>query len=173
VKRLIALRNILVRKPIRVFLVATMAVPGLFLAASPPASASAGSHLCESFGSYCIGAPSLGLNDPVVETASGRLIDISPVGTGNQRELAFDADPSKCVAAASNGYLAVIHPCNGGSGVVWIEAPGPSGSLTYESREFPGKYLAGDNHGDQFGVKLIAPNGWYHFAAGTLVPPAP
>jgi hypothetical protein len=167
VKLVSTLGNILAR-PVRVVLVATMAVPGLILAASPPASASVGLHLCETFGSYCIGAPSLGLYNPVVETASGRLLEINPVGTGNQRELAFASNPSECVAADNDGDLVVIHPCNGGSGVVWLEGTGSSGGAIYESREFSGLYLSGADNGTQFQLKDRGASGWYQqFTAGT------
>ena len=137
-KRVSALRSVLFRKIFRVSAgSAAIAVLGLLLAA-PPASASGVALICESYSShgYCIGAPNLSLYDPVVETINGRYIDVQSLG-GNSYLLAFQAAPSLCLAAANNDYLAVMHPCNGGAGVVWKAHLGPDGmSCTFESQEF-------------------------------------
>jgi hypothetical protein len=164
VKRASALRNILVRKSIRMFPAgaAALAVSGLLLATSPPASAQVSFHWCETNGSYCIGAPSLALYDPVVETTTGRLLYTPSSGTTNNFKLQFAADQTKCVAASNSGDHVVIHPCNG-SGVVWIptDINGNNGSELLESNEFPGKYLSGDNMGHQFQLKSHGASGWF------------
>src|SRR3954447_1065065 len=50
--------------------------------------------ICESHGRFCVGAPTLAFEDPVVETASGRnfLLVATPTGFN----LAFSADPTRC-----------------------------------------------------------------------------
>lgn len=166
-KRGNALGNIRVRKSVRVFLVAAMAMPGLLLIASPAASASAsaGLHLCETFGPYCVGAPTVGLDDPVVETVNGRLFNFVLAGSGE--EIQFVADTSLCVAAANNGHDVVQHPCNGGHGIIWHEHQGSATTL-FENNEFPGKYLSGAGNGTQFQIKDLGANGWFQqFTAGT------
>jgi hypothetical protein len=172
VKRVSVLHGILVRKVIRILVAVTViAVPGLLFTASP-ASASGVALICESYSShgYCIGAPNLGLYDPVVETINGRFIDVQSQG-GNKYLLAFQAAPSLCIAAANNDYLAVIHPCNGGAGVVWTAHVGPDGmSCTFENQEFSDKYLAGHNDGSQYHVKHLGASGWdYQFATDNPV----
>jgi hypothetical protein len=162
VKRVSALHNILAQKVFRVSAGAmVMAVSGLLLAASSPASAIDSVTICESYGAYCVGAPSLGLYDQVVETFSGR--QIATIGLGNNNwEFAFRADPTKCVAASNSGDVAVIHPCNGGSGIVWKAQVGPDGvSCIFENQHFSGKYLSGDDKGDQFHLKSKGASGWF------------
>jgi hypothetical protein len=163
VRRVNTLRNILFGKSIRIFTVGATAIAASSLfVASPPASASTGYYVCETNGSYCVGAPNRTNYAPVVETTR-YLIFFAPTSTQYHYKLEFALDPTKCVAAANNGYLAVLHPCNGGVGVVWILETGPDGhSDILENQEFSGKYLAGDNQGDQFHVKNYGANGWYY-----------
>lgn len=154
-KRVSALHKILARRPIRVLLVAALVVPGLVLATSSPALAS--QRIKETYSPWYVGAPSLSLYDPVVETSSGRDFNINPAGNGY--EFQFTADTTKCVAAANNGVDVVIHPCNG-NGTVWLEHQGRN-TFIYESREFSGKYLSGPGNGGQFQLKSRGANGWY------------
>lgn len=142
-------------------LLATAAAQALLFAASPPASASPlfTGHIRETFGSYSVGAPSIALYDPVMETTSGRVIDI--VAAGNYRKLEFDADTTKCVAAANNGADVVVHPCDG-SGVDWAIIGLDSSHYAFQNREFNNKYLAGANNGTQFQLKTWGQNGWYY-----------
>jgi hypothetical protein len=56
---------------------------------------------------------------------------------------------------------AMVHPCNGGLGIVWIEHT-PNGRREFESREFRTMYLAGHNNGTQFQLKLHGQSGWYY-----------
>lgn len=146
--------------------VALAAGPVMTSAQAGAASASVvGSHVHETFGSFYVGAPSLGIDDPVVEAVNGRTFNIQPV-TGGE-EFQFTADLSKCMAAANNGVDVVIHVCNGGSGVVWKEVPGPATTL-YESQKFPNMFLSGDNHGDQFEIQPKHANGWeQQFSVGS------
>jgi hypothetical protein len=163
------LGSTLTRKSIYAIVIVAMAVPGSTLAASS-ASASpkvdVGLHLCETSGShYCVGAPTVHLDDPVVEAIHGRLLNFNPAGSGTELQLV--ADTSLCVAAANNGQDVVQHPCNGGAGVIWHEVQGPATTL-YESNEFPGKYLSGaNNNGSQFQLKDRGATGWeQQFTAG-------
>jgi hypothetical protein len=157
-KRVSALRNVPARKSLHVFLAGAMAVAGSLLAASAPASAAGSSAVCESSGHhYCIGAPKLGRYDAVVETVSGRFLNINSVSGGV--ELQFAAETSLCVAAGNGGVVVVQHPCNGGLGVVWVERPGSNGHY-FENREF-GKYLSGANRlGSQYEIKNKDASGW-------------
>jgi hypothetical protein len=136
------------------------ASPALASMAAPPASAS-GNHLCETSGNYCIGAPSLATDAPVVETSSGRDITLEFLGSA-QYELQFNDAPSECVAAANNGTDVVIHHCNGGDGVVWILFLNANGHLQWQNREFSGDYLAGHNDASQYQVKAPGLSGWFY-----------
>jgi hypothetical protein len=120
----------------------------------------------ETYGHYAIGAPSLALYAPVRETPDGRYMHFVNVKGGYEVELALDADPSKCVAASDSGYWVVLHACNGGLGTVWVLHVGSA--VSFESREFPGRYLAGDNHGDEFELKSPSARGWYEQFYNTL-----
>jgi len=158
-----ALRNVVVRKSVRLFLLGVPTIAGLVFAVSPPAKASVPVYVKEAYASYRVGAPTIGLYDPVQQTTDGRLIIQSFTSAGHLL-LMFNADTSKCVAASNSGDLAVVHPCNGGSGVVWIPHTGPDGvSCEFESQKFDNKYLAGDgSNGDQFHVKGLGASGWYY-----------
>lgn len=164
--RLSLLRNIVTRQPVYVFAVIAMTLSGsLFAASSASASPDVGLHLCETFGSFCVGAPTVHLDDPIDETASGRLLNFISAGGGEELQLV--ANTSLCVAAANNGQDVVQHPCNGGAGVIWHEVQGPATTL-FESNEFSGKYLSGANNGTQFQLKDRGANGWeQQFTVGT------
>jgi hypothetical protein len=130
----------------------------LVVTVAAPASA-APSHVCETSGDFCLGAPSLVIDAPVRATVSGRDVVLRGVGN-NQVEIILSADTSECVAAANNRMDVVLHHCDGGLGTVWIKhnliAP-----FKYESREFPGWYLAGRNvQGSQFQLKQDPTGGW-------------
>jgi hypothetical protein len=72
------------------------------------------------------------------------------ISIGNsQCLLELDADTSKCIAAGNNGLDVVLHPCNGGSGVVWIRQT--PGSHDLWLNRLTNKYLTGRNQtGSQF-----------------------
>lgn len=118
-----------------------------------------GIHICETFGDHlCIGAPDLALDKPVKETFSGRDLDI--VQFKGFVQIQFTANRSLCVAAADNGYLAVIHHCNGGSGVDWHNDGSP-GKRILVNAKFSPKELAGRNlPGSQYHVKNSGAAGW-------------
>lgn len=153
-------RDILIRKLVGVPVAAVaVAVSGLMLAASP-ASAASNVHLTEVFGAYRVGAPNIGLDDPVTETIDGRDLNIFSSGSGV--EIQFRADTSLCVAAANDGIRVVQHPCNGGLGTIWHEQNGtncPQGTC-FESNEFSGFYLSGANNGSNFEIHLRGAPGW-------------
>ena len=154
-----AFHNFLARKIIRVSVAMAIAVPTLLLTASP-ASATGSTFICEAFGHYCVGAPSLALFDPVVETTGGRDIFVLSLG-GTSYLLEFNADRSKCVAGANNGVDVTIHPCDGGVGIVWKTHLGNDGaSCLFESQKFSGLYLSGANNGTQFKIKSKGLTGW-------------
>jgi hypothetical protein len=137
-----------------------IAISGLFLAASP-ASADGTTTICESHGAWCVGAPTLGANDPVQETTSGRTIDVVNDG-GSSYLLKINADKSLCVASNNPGTHVVLHPCSGGFGVVWIASVGPDGiSCEFENQaDHPAnfnEFLSGNNNGSQFDLDTQPP----------------
>jgi hypothetical protein len=102
-------------------MLATVASAAAMLVAPLPASA-AGPHLCETYGSYCLGSANLNLGTTVYETTPGRnLLQTSLGGTFDNHptyELQFSADLSKCVASANDYDTVVIRACND-FGTVW------------------------------------------------------
>src|SRR5947207_1685939 len=156
-------RNGMLRKPIRTVMVllAAMAIPATVFA-TPSSASTNGNHLCETNGNYCIGAPTLALYAPVVETTSGR--DLGAIDLGNnQFELVFLADNGIfCVAAANNREDVVVKHCQGDFGVVWIREFNPNGHLQFRNREFSNKFLAGHNDGTQFHAKDAGRPGWFY-----------
>ncbi|HEX3761333.1 MAG TPA: hypothetical protein VHW23_21705 [Kofleriaceae bacterium] len=120
-------------------------------------AARAAASICESHGSFCVGAPSLAFEAPVVETASGRnfLLVATPTGFN----LAFSADPTRCVAVKDNGASVEVRACTmAGANAVWIIETGPDGhSCVFQSRV--GGFLSGHNDGGQFTVEGIRASG--------------
>jgi hypothetical protein len=152
-------------------MLATLAAPAVILAAPSPAFA--GTHLHETNGAYFVNADNLNLYTPVVETSiTGRDLTISWDGTTyfdgfHAVEIYFNLDHSKCVAAANNLSDVNIHPCNGGSGVIWGEIPLDPTHGVYEffNREATqatgvNLFLAGRNNGTQYQLNAGGP-GWY------------
>jgi hypothetical protein len=162
-------RNALVRKIAGVSIaVVTFAAPGLLLAAAP-ASAAVVAPACESHGNFCVGAPTLGANDPVQETQSGRTISFVNQG-GNSYLLEINATTGAgmtklCVAASNADNFGVLHPCNGGSAVIWKAEQGPDGlSCLFDNQKFAGSYLTGSNSsGAQFTMSSGTAGGFKQF----------
>jgi hypothetical protein len=151
------------RKIIRTALVLAAMLSALFIAPLPASAAN--NHLKETSGSYDVGAPSLAPDAAVVETSSGRDVNLITVPTGaDDVYIKFSTDTSKCVAGANNGVDVVIHPCNGGSGIIWTlqDAPGAHclSVCLFKNKHF-GTYLAGDNGGHQFQLKPHPSPGWF------------
>jgi hypothetical protein len=166
VKPLSALRNVLVRKSLRVFSIGAMAiaVSGLVLAAAPSAGATTYGpfYLQETYSSYRVGAPNVSAYDPVQETLGGREIYLGTTGTAYHYKIPFLRDTSLCVAAANNEDTVDLKPCSGANGVVWIAITGQDGcSAVLESQEFSGKYLSGTANGSQFHIRSYQAKGWY------------
>jgi hypothetical protein len=142
---------------------------GLLLTASPAGASTAAAApvlatSCESFGNqWCIGAPSLGTNDAVTQTTSGRTL-IFEQQSGGHYKIGINAtdnsngNPTLCVAATNNDANAVLHSCSGAS-TLWVVLAGPSGHCLFKNANF-GTYLSGDNHGgDQFEMLTRSANG--------------
>lgn len=118
--------------------------------AAPPVSTQAtGNNICESHGQFCVGAPTIAFEDPVVETLTGRLFQIVFVAGGIN--LAFTAEPNKCVAIKNNSNLVEVRACTQPS-AVWVPQTGPDGhSCVFQNQ---GRYLSGHNMaGSQFTVE--------------------
>jgi hypothetical protein len=167
VKPVSALRNVLVRKSLRVFSIVAIAitVSGLVLTAAPPAGATTYGpyYLRETYSSYRLDAPSLNPYDPVQETlGGGREIYLGGTGTADHYKISFMRDTTKCVAAADNGSTVEVKSCSGTDGTVWILFLGADGcSGNFESQEFPGMYLSGHDNGSQFQIRSYQAAGWY------------
>jgi hypothetical protein len=145
-------------------LAATLGLPAAIFAAPLSASAATAPLLCEAFGNYCVGAPSLSTDAPVDETISGRNVNFLSQGNG-QWKIQFNASLSQCVAAANNHTDVVIHHCNGGAGTLWIRHTvvcSPQCEYQWESNEFPDRYLAGANNGSQYQIKQLGVTGWFY-----------
>jgi hypothetical protein len=154
-----ALHHALIRKIVGVSAAAmTITAPGLLLAAAPASAAVvAVAPACESHGNFCAGAPNLASGDPVQETQAGRTIDFASTGTSGTSyllEVAATNTPGgtlECIAASNADNFGVLHPCNGGSAVVWKAELGPDGqSCLFDNQKFAGSYLAGKGTGSQF-----------------------
>jgi hypothetical protein len=120
--------------------------------------------MCEKSGKYCLGAPNLAVDHPVVEAKKGRAINFIFLSNPNNKlheELQLAASPKECVAAASNGIDVVLHHCNGGLGTAWIIS-GNNPPLLFRSVEFPTETLAGHNNGTQYHVNSKGQKGWYY-----------
>lgn len=94
---------------VAVFVVLGIGAIGVF---SLRSSSAAAVHICEVYGSHCVGAPSLGLGDPVKDTSSGRDIYENYISSGNYYRLEFADDTSKCVGGGSNNKV-VVKNCTG------------------------------------------------------------
>jgi hypothetical protein len=109
----------------------------------PPAAS-----ICESHGSFCVGAPSLAFEGRVLETASGRNFEFVSTATGIN--LAFSADPTRCAALADTSPLVEVRACTV-EGASWSIQTGPDGhSCVFKNRL--GGFLSGFDDGSQFQV---------------------
>src|SRR4051812_136343 len=114
-------------------------------------------RVCETFGAFCVGAPTIAFEDPVVETTGGRILQIVPVAGGVN--LAFNADTTRCVAVKNNSSLVEVRACSQAS-ATWIPQRGPDGqSCLFQN--LLGGFLSGADSGGQFNVKARGANGWF------------
>jgi hypothetical protein len=113
-------------------------------------------RICETFGSFCVGAPTIAFEDPVVETPTGRIFQINSVTGGVH--LAFNADPTRCAAGKNNSTLVEVRACTVPS-ATWIMQPGPNaGSCIFQNQL--GGVLSGPNSAGQFEVRSRGASGW-------------
>ncbi len=130
-----------------------------------PASA-APPKLCEAFGNQlCLKATSTAVDSPVVESARASATGLAQVrvGGGHYQFQVPGTNPLECVAATSNAVNIVLHHCNGGLGVNWIQAPFTVGPFTFENVEFDSRqlFLAGANSvGSQYKLKPMPTAGF-------------
>jgi hypothetical protein len=158
-------------------LLATLAVPAVIFAAplsasaaNKPLSASAANNLCETNGNnYCLGSADLNLYTAVTESKPGRNLIATPLGGTfdgfSTYLLQFSADATKCVASADNLVDIVIHPCNGGSGVVWAK-DSITGHIRWINREVSqhynqDMYLSGASNGTPYFTAPLRQTGVY------------
>lgn len=128
------------------------------LAGSPQAAAAPTGRLCESHGSFCVGAPTIAFEDPVVETAGGRIFQFPT--SGGFVLFAFNADPTRCAAVKNNSDLVEVRACTNVPSALWIPQLGPDGHSCIFQNQLGG-YLSGPNSGGQFQVKSKGANGWF------------
>jgi hypothetical protein len=138
---------------------------GASLAISPQATAA---NICESHGTFCVGAPTIAFEDPVVETPTGRLFQIMPVAGGVN--LAFNADPTKCVAVKNATTLVEVRACSQPS-AVWSIQTGPDTHSCIFQNQVSKLYLAGSNSaGNQFTVQPKANGSFQQFTTAGICP---
>ena len=134
----------------RIFIIALVAVitPLAFASAN---QAYASVTICEVSGSFCVGAPTIGINDPVKETTGGRLITESSTNGGNPFKLKFSADTTKCVGVnASNNTI--VKSCTD-SGVDWNRVIVSTGHIKWRNVS-TNLLLTGHNNGSQMFVDV-------------------
>ncbi|SRR6266487_550258 len=149
-------------------LLATLAIPAVIFAAPLPASAA--NNLCETNGNnYCLGSADLNLYTAVTERKPGRNLIATPLGTTfdgfSTYLLQFSADATKCVASANNLVDVVIHPCNGGLGIVWAK-DAITGHIRWINREVSqhynqDMYLSGASNGTPYFTAPLRQAGVY------------
>jgi hypothetical protein len=128
------------------------------LAGSPQLSAVMTGRVCETYGSQlCVGAPTIAFQDPVLETVDGRILQIASVTGGVH--LAFNADPTRCVAVKNASTLVEVRACTVDS-AVWIPQLGQDGHSCLFQNKATNGYLGGPNTGGKFNVVDRAATGW-------------
>lgn len=148
-------------------MLAMLAVPATILATPLPASAS-GARLCESNGSYCLGAASLQVNQTVVEkslSSARYLIAAKQSGTfqgHTEYKLKFSGNTGLCVTGGLVVEV-VIHNC-GDWGTLWAQ----NGSrwinvdVTKYVNSGSDVYLAGLNKGSAYQLKYLGQPGFFY-----------
>ncbi len=117
----------------------------MFLAIATPAYASV--RVCETFGNYCVGAPSLVAGAPVMETSGGRAIN-EVKNSGGHYALKFADNTSLCVTAGAN--LSVYVDSCTATGTSW-DKTAFNGHYRWVNRVHQA-YLTGHNNGTQMFV---------------------
>jgi hypothetical protein len=123
----------------------------------PAASASSGSHLCESFAlQYCVGGGSLNAGQPVSET-SGRNMIFS-TSNGSVGTLQFTGGTNVCADENTSDHLTVIMGGCSGTGVLWTETV-TNGHLRFSNNDasrFEGVtvFLSGCGCGGQYEIQI-------------------
>jgi hypothetical protein len=135
------------------------------LAGSPQAAAATG-RICETNGSFCVGAPTIAFEDPVVETAGGRIFQVLTSSSGNFVLLAFNADPTRCAAVKNGSDLVEVRACANVPSALWIPRRGPDGQSCIFQNQLKDAlgnsvYLSGHDDGSQFHVKTKGANSWF------------
>jgi hypothetical protein len=134
-------------------IVSFTAIPAAGIAATAtPALASI--NICNTYGgNWCIGAPTIGIGDPVELTATGRNINLVDRGytcCGGYEvfQLQFAADTAKCVGFPSSPPVRLtVRYCSGGNSTNtnWALVPGGSDGSTYFGSTTTAGYLSSDN----------------------------
>src|SRR5215467_9438813 len=148
------MRTLFRRKGVRI-ITAIVSLTAIGIVVTPGPALAAGIPICNTNGNmYCIGAPTIGIGDPVKLTVTGRIINLHDRGytcCGGHEvfQLQFDADRSKCVGLPTNlsANNTVVRYCSSGNdgGVNWaveLPASGP-GVYFYSNRN--GAWLASNN----------------------------
>jgi len=127
---------------VRAAVVTAVAVPIAVFVAPPAALAS--THLClTNLPNLCIGVNAVAHGATVYSVAPpGRNLTIVAVPhTNNQVKIEF-YDPDFCVGIAPPDWEVVVRYCQGDTGTVWYETVNANGHVQFESRAYPGNYLA-------------------------------
>jgi hypothetical protein len=119
-------------------------------------------RICESKGSFCVGAPTIAFQDSVVETTGGRLFNVL-AGDGFVA-FSFSAEPNKCVALKNGTGLVQVRACSGVPSALWRAQRGPDGQSCIFKNQIgnqDGVYLSGQDNGSPFEVKPPGAGGWF------------
>jgi hypothetical protein len=142
-------------------------------AGSPQAAAPITDRICESHGSFCVGAPTLAFQDHVVETAGGRIFQVP--ASGSFVLFAFNADPTRCVAVKNGSDQVEVRACTNVPSALWIPQLGPDGHSCIFQNQIGGPsgsvYLSGRGDGSQFHVKSKGADGWFQQFTFPDLPP--
>ena len=103
-------------------LLAALGISIPLIAVSLPANATSNFVICELFGNFCAGAPTLSSGNLVTDTPSGRLVISIKQTTAfeghDTYRIEFNANKNLCLGS-SDGVNVTVQPCGNGIGVVW------------------------------------------------------
>jgi hypothetical protein len=129
-------------------------------------AATASFKFCEAHGSWCVGAPTINVGDPILEESGGRLFQVKQQVTAEGETITrfiFNQDTSKCMAPAVSGQFISVRLCSA-EDVDWESWLGPDKkSCLFQNVSFK-TFLSGPNGknaGGEFTLQTNGANGWF------------
>src|SRR5215470_12864159 len=118
------------RRKVMTSVMAIVSFTAIGIVVSPTAAEASVGKICLTYGLGCIGAPTIGLGDPVVLTQTGRQINLHDRGyqccNGLEVfQLQFDADRTRCVGVPAGSLRTTVRLCSNGNdaNVNWAFMP--------------------------------------------------